>query len=252
MTEPLIFVDSSHPNVRVVTLNRPDKRNALSIELMLELQKIILNISNEPDQRAIILKGAGPVFCAGLDLYEALDDESARTSADTIARTFQILHDCHLVTIAAVHGGAFAGGAGLMSACDLAVAAEGTRFAFPETRRGLVPALVAALLKPQIGDRHLRELLLLGEPIDTQTAHRMGLINRVVPSNELDATALKMASQASQGTQNAIHLTKELLSHLRPQTFETHLRKALNFHLKARSSEEAKSRIETFFNEKRE
>ncbi len=247
MTEPLVFVDRSHPHVRVVTLNRPEKRNALSIELMLALQEAVLKICKEPDQRAIILKGAGPVFCAGLDLSEALQEDSARNSAETVARTFQVLHDAPLVTIAAVHGAVYAGGAGIMCACDLAIATEGTQFAFPETRRGLVPALVTALLRRQVNDRHLRELLLLGEPITADTAFRMGLINRIVAANELNSTALKMASEAIQGAPDATRLTKELISQLRPQTFELQLRKSLNFHLKARASDEAKARIEAFF-----
>ena len=251
MNEPLIFIDSSHPHVRVLTLNRPEKRNALSIELMLELQQAILKVSREPEQRAIILKGAGPVFCAGLDLSEALEEQSARTSAETVARTFQVLHDTPLVTIAAVHGASFAGGAGLMCACDLVVAAQGTQFAFPETRRGLVPALVTALLRRQISDRSLRELVLLGEAIDAETALRLGLVNRVVAANELDGAALKMASQAAQGAPEATRLTKELIAQLQPQTFELHLRKGLNFHLKARASDEAKARIEAFFQNKK-
>jgi len=251
MTEPLVFIDSSHPHVRVLTLNRPAKRNALSIKLMLELQEAVIKIAKESDQRAIILKGAGELFCAGLDLSEALEDASARLSAETVARTFQILHEASLVTIAAVHGAAYAGGAGLMCACDFVVAAQGTYFAFPEIRRGLVPALVSTLLRRQIGDRHLRELLLLGEPIDADTAFRIGLVNRVVALNELDGAALKMATQVTLGAPEAMRLTKELISQLQPQTFEVHLRKALNFHLKARSSDEAKVGIETFFQQKR-
>ncbi len=247
MSEPLVFVDDSHPSLRLVTLNRSETQNALSIELMLALQEAIVKITKEPDQRAIILKGAGPIFCAGLDLCEALEEGSARASAEVLARTFQILYDCPLVTIAAVHGAAQASGAGLLCACDLIVAAKGAKFAFPETHYGLVPALAATLLRRQVSERHLRELLFLGEPIDADTAFKIGLINRVVPPNELETTALKMALQASQGSAQATRLTKELIAQLQPQTFELRLRKALNFHLQARASEEAKARIEACF-----
>src|SRR2546423_7748075 len=127
---PVVLIEKHSPQVTVLTLNRPERRNALSIQLLSELVAAIKVASDEPRERILILRGAGAAFCTGLDLKEAADQTKAHAAADMVARTLVALSQTRLVTLAAVHGAAVAGGAGIMSACDYVVAAEGTEIGY--------------------------------------------------------------------------------------------------------------------------
>lgn len=238
--------------VTITTLNRPHRRNALSIELMSELVATIERANKDSSQRVIILRGAGEGFCAGLDLKEAQERGSHESSAKSVATMLRAVHESNLVTIAAVHGHAMAGGAGLMAACDLAVAAAGTKVGYPEVRRGLVPALVSTLLRHQVGERRLRELFLVAEPITAERAYEMGLINRIVSggAQQVLDEAMKLASSIAEGAPGALAATKRLLAQLRASTLDQDLQAALVFHEHARSGDEAAEGI-TAFTEKR-
>ena len=194
----------------------------------------------------MILRGAGPAFCSGLDLDEAAQAELAERSAQCVARTFQTVADLPLVTIAAVHGAAYAGGAGLMACCDFIVAADDLRICFPEVRRGLVPALAAVVLRARLRDGDLRELLLLAEPIDAQRALRMGLVDRVVPGDQLMAAARAIAATILRGGPRAIRQTKRLLVDLDPADREQLFARALEFHKQARLGAEAREGLAAF------
>src|SRR4051812_1647637 len=121
---PVVLVEKLTPQITVLTLNRPERRNSLTIELLNELCAAIKVASDQANERVLILRGAGASFCTGLDLKEAQDQSKAHATAEMVARTLVELSQTRLVTIAAVHGAAVAGGAGLMSACDYVVAAE--------------------------------------------------------------------------------------------------------------------------------
>src|SRR5881398_1669137 len=190
---PVVLVEKQSPQITVVTLNRPERRNSLTIELLNELISAVKVASDQPNERVLILRGAGAAFCTGLDLKEAADQTKAHATAEMVAKTLITLAETRLVTIAAVHGAAVAGGAGIMSACDFVVAAEKTKIGYPEVRRGLVAGLVMTFLRRQIGERNLRELVLGGELIDAARAKEMGLVNRVVPQEDLMMEALKFA-----------------------------------------------------------
>src|SRR5436190_18794199 len=155
---PVVLVEKKTPQITVVTLNRPERRNALSIQLLTELIASIKLASDETRERIVILSGAGAAFCTGLDLKEAQDQTKAHATADLVAHVLGALNEARPVTIAAVHGAAVAGGAGIMSACDYVVAAEGTKIGYPETRRGLVAGLVMTFLRRQLRERDMREL----------------------------------------------------------------------------------------------
>ena len=148
---PVVLVEKQTPQITVVTLNRPERRNALTIELMNELIAAIESAAADPAQRILILRGAGKAFCTGLDLQEAAKAEP-HVTAETVARTLLALAETRLITIATVHGAAVAGGAGIMSACDFVIAAERTKIGYPEVRRGLVAALVMTFLRRQVRD----------------------------------------------------------------------------------------------------
>ena len=183
----------------MVTLNRPERRNALTLELLTELCAAINVASEQPEQRVLILRGAGGAFCAGLDLKEAADQTKAHATAEMVANTLVAISQTRLVTIApAVHGAAVAGGAGIMSACDFVVAAR-TKIGYPEVRRGLVAGLVMTFLRRQIGERNMRELLFSGELMNVARAKEIGLVNRVVAPDDVMNEAKKFAASVLQG-----------------------------------------------------
>lgn len=233
-----------------ITLNRPEKRNALNIALLEQLCKSIHETTRMVNQRAIVISGNGPVFCAGMDLKEASHHENINPLANLIAKALASLYSSPLITIAAVNGAAIAGGAGLMSACDLVLAASDAKIGYPEIRHGLVAAQVSTLLVRQVSWRTVRELLLLGELIDSKRALEIGLINRIVPSKELLKTAFELATEAAKHAPEATAETKRLLSALEPHSINDDLRVAIGIHRKARRSHAAKVGIQSFLEKK--
>jgi methylglutaconyl-CoA hydratase len=244
---PAAILTAADGPVTTVTLNRPDKRNALNVPLLDQLCAAIASADADPGQRILILRGAGKVFCSGLDLEEAVDESRAHASADLVARTLRLLATTRLVTIAGVQGAAVAGGAGIMSACDFAVATRDAKFGYPEVRRGLVPALIMTFLRRQLRERDARELLLLGKMIDAAHAESIGLINRVVADEKALATEIRsIVSSLRQGGPEALSETKKLLLELWPMPMNTDLDRAHAYHLSARNSEEAIEGIAAF------
>src|SRR6184192_2480607 len=247
---PVVLIEKQTPQITVVTLNRPDRRNALTIELLTELQAAIKIASEQPEQRVLILQGAGAAFCTGLDLKEAADHTKAHATAEMVVNTLIAISETRLVTIAAVHGAAVAGGAGIMSACDFVVAAERTRIGYPEVRRGLVAGLVMTFLRRQISERNMRELLFSGDLIYAERAKEIGLVNRVVAQNDLMPEALKFAASVLQGAPGAVAQTKRLIDELWWHSVKDDVDLALRYHMQARESAEAREGIAAF-NEKR-
>jgi len=243
---PVVLVEKQTPQITLITLNRPERRNALTIELMSELASAIETVATDPNQRVLILRGAGKAFCTGLDLEAAADSSKAHATAEMVARLLLALAETHLVTIATVHGAAVAGGAGIMSACDFVIAAEQTKIGYPEVRRGLVAGLVMTFLRRQLRERDLRELLLMSELIDAQRAQEIGLVNRVVPPGELETTAQQIAAAVLQGAPGAITNSKRLLEELWSSSVADDVAIALRHHMEARESDEAKEGIAAF------
>lgn len=246
----VVLVEKQTPQITVLTLNRPERRNSLTIELLNELTAAINVASDQPEARVVILRGAGAAFCTGLDLKEAADQTKAHATAEMVAKTLVAIADTRLVTIAAVHGAAVAGGAGIMSACDFVVAAEKTKIGYPEARRGLVAGLVMTFLRRQVSERNLRELVLGGELIDAERAREIGLVNRVVVRDEVMNEAQKFAESVLQGAPTAIAQTKRLIEELWPTSVKEDVARALTHHMQARKSDEAREGIAAF-NEKR-
>jgi methylglutaconyl-CoA hydratase len=247
---PVVLVEKESPQITVVTLNRPERRNALTLELLTELCSVVNVASEQREQRVLILRGAGAAFCTGLDLKEAADTTKAHATAEMVANTLVALSQTRLVTIAAIHGVAVAGGAGIMSACDFVVAAEGTKIGYPEVRRGLVAGLVMTFLRRQVGEHNLRELLFSGELIDAGRAKEIGLVNRVVASDDVMSEAKKFATSVLQGAPGALAQTKRLVEELWWHSVKEDVDLALKYHMQARESEEAREGIAAF-NEKR-
>jgi methylglutaconyl-CoA hydratase len=247
---PVVLIEKQSPQITVVTLNRPQRRNSLTIELLNELVASIKVASDQADERVLILRGAGAAFCTGLDLKEAADQKTAHITAELVAKALITLAETRLVTIAAVHGAAVAGGAGIMSACDFVVAAEKTKIGYPEVRRGLVAGLVMTFLRRQVDERNMRELVLGGELIDAERAREIGLVNRVVAPDQLMSEAQKFADSVLQGAPNALTQTKRLIEELWSTSVEEDIDLALKHHMRARESAEAREGIAAF-NERR-
>jgi methylglutaconyl-CoA hydratase len=241
--------------VTVLTMNRPDRRNALSRALLAELRDVIDQISSDKHVRSVVLTGAGPAFCSGMDLQEAAAmDDAADAQQQTIATLQEFadllerLHTLPQATIAALNGDALAGGAGLMAACDVAVAAENARIGYPEVRRGLVPAIVIHDLTRQLGDRRTRQLLLSGELITCRTAHEWGLVNILAESDRCLPVAIEVAGSFAQCAPSAVATTKRLLDEAASRPHD--LRGAAAISAAIRLSDEAREGI-LAFNEKR-
>src|SRR5436190_9281418 len=242
----VVLVEKQSPQITILTLNRPERRNALTIELMTELTAAIETAGADPGQRVLVLRGAGKAFCTGLDLEEAAITEKAHVSAATVGRMLLALANTRLVTIAIVHGAAGAGGAGIMSACDFVIAAERTKIGYPEVRRGLVPGLVMTFLRRQLRERDLRELVFAGELIEAERAREIGLVNRVVPATELANEARAIASSVLQGAPGALTNSKRLLEELWSSSVKEDIDSALRYHMEARESPESKEGIAAF------
>jgi methylglutaconyl-CoA hydratase len=247
---PVVLIEKQTPQTTVVTLNRPERRNALTLDLLNELTAAVKAASEQPQERVLILRGAGAAFCTGLDLKEAADQTKAHATAELVANTLVTLSQTRLVTIAAVHGAAVAGGAGIMSACDFVIAAERTKIGYPEVRRGLIAGLVMTFLRRQVGERNMRELLLGSELIDAERAKKIGLVNRVVAQEDLMNEAQKFAESVLQGAPDALAQTKRLIEELWWRSVKEDVDRALRYHLQARESSEAREGIAAF-NEKR-
>jgi methylglutaconyl-CoA hydratase len=252
MTEPLVRYESRRPAV-LLTINRPDKRNALNRDLIAALTAAFEQARDDDEARCVLLTGAGPAFCAGMDLAElASTIDAARdvvwTDALNLARLFDLIYTSPKPTIAVVNGPAVAGGAGLVSVCDLAVASPAAKFGYPEVRRGLVAAMVMPHLLRHVGERLARWLLLTGELIDATEAQRAGLINAVVPAEELLPTADRWARSLAEGGPQALATTKDLLQQLSRQALS--VEEAARGSAEPRLTDECRAGLRAFFDKK--
>lgn len=207
---------TDNPPVRTITLNRPERRNAMTREMQTELIDV-LGQTGAGEFRVLILTGAGEAFCSGLDLSElqSMRDKTAeehRADAERIARLFVTLNELPIPTIAAVHGPAIAGGTGLAMICDFTLATPTAKFGFTEVRIGFVPALVSAYLSLQMGDKRCRDLLLTGRLFDAEEALKLGLVNEIVGLGDLMARADKLAQALLANSPESLKATKRLLA----------------------------------------
>ena len=236
----------------ILTINRADRRNALSRALIAALHEAVDRVADDPKVRAVVLTGAGPVFCAGMDLAELQESLGAKPDetpvwddALRLGRLYDRLYALPKPTIAAVNGAAVAGGAGLVSVCDLAVGVPAAKFGYPEVRRGLVAAMVLPHLMRHVGERMARYLLLTGELIDAEAACAAGFVNLVVPPEKLIDRALTWARACAEGGPRALGLTKELLTRFSRQAVS--IEEAAHASAAPRLTEECRRGLEAFF-----
>lgn len=242
--------------VLLVRLNRPQARNALNAELVARLHAVLEAAQRDETVRCVVLGGAGRVFSAGADLKAlhslgAASSEENRADSQRLADLLHLIYTSRLPVVAAVEGAAVAGGAGLASACDLVVAGEGARFGYTEVRLGFVAAVVMVFLLRSVGEKHARELLLTGRLVPAGEAHRIGLVNEVVPDGDAEARALELAAEIARNSRTALATTREMLSVLPGMGLEESLRYAAGVNAWTRTTADLKEGVAAFL-EKRE
>ena len=242
--------------VLTITMNRPDKRNALNPELMEDLTHAFLAGGDDPACRVMLLTGAGSAFCAGLDLdhletLRAKTPEEHRIDSERIARLLRTLYDTPKPTIAAVNGAAIAGGMGLATICDFTLAVPEAKFGYTEVQIGFVPAIVSAFLRGQIGDKRSRDLLLTGRLIKAPEAYDLGLITRVVSEQDLMDESRRLAATLLRNSPAAMQATKRLLSEHAHHHLDQEMESAVAANAEARTTEDFKEGIRAFL-EKRQ
>jgi methylglutaconyl-CoA hydratase len=243
-------------SVRILTLNRPAVRNALSADLRGALAEALDEAAADEATRAVVLTGAGEAFCAGLDLRE-LEGMSERSTEENradsrgLADLLLQLATFPKPVVAAVNGPAVAGGAGLVTACDLAVMDRNARIGYTEARIGFVAALVSVFLVRQVGDKHARDLLLSARLVTAEEAAAMGLVNEVATPGQALAAAVDRARGLARNAPGSLTLTKTLLAAVPSMSLEDGLRYALEVNVAARERDELHEGVRAFL-EKRE
>src|SRR5213594_4969666 len=191
--------------IATVTMNRPDQRNAMNTAMLVGLRAAFDDLDTRRDVRVVLVRGAGPAFCAGMDLKEMESRGSARDPEGDVVGVLQRVERSRHPTIALVHGDAIAGGCELALHCDLRVMADAARIGMPLARIGLiVPFTLGQKLLEIIGPAHTRHLLFTGRPIDARRAHEIGMVHQVVPAGELEAATSQLAQSIARNAPLAL------------------------------------------------
>ncbi|KPP95957.1 MAG: methylglutaconyl-CoA hydratase LiuC [Bacteroidetes bacterium HLUCCA01] len=237
-----------------ITLNRPEKRNALSRGLVEALHNVFQEIENREDIRAVLLTGAGEAFSAGADLAALKQLQSATyqenlEDSQALAAMFQQVYRCSKPVIGAINGHAIAGGCGLATLCDITIAADTARFGYTETRIGFVPALVSRFVLAKIGETQARRLLLSGILIDAQEAAKIGLVTECVPEHAFQGRVDWWCEVfRHQVSPQAVSRTLEVLREVPAKNWNDALRYAAEVNARARGTEDCKKGIAAFLN----
>jgi methylglutaconyl-CoA hydratase len=232
-----------------ITLNRPEKRNAMNPELLAELRTAFATAEKDASVRVILLRGAGKDFCAGLDLKalhqsdEVLDHMA---SARALAELYLAMRRHPKPIIAAVHGRAIGGGCGLATASDLVVATDASEFRYPEVNLGFIAAIVMSLLRRLVGEKRAFEIIALGDSIPATTALQLGIVNHVYPEAEFDAQVDAYAAKLASKSASAISLTKDLFYHIDGMTFEAAIHAGLYGNALSRMTPDARKGFDQF------
>lgn len=250
MSELLISTENS---IRFLTLNRPEKRNALNDGLIAELKDALRAIGEDGSLRAVVIRGAGKDFCSGADLsaLQKISESSYEENledARSLADLFVMMRRLAIPVIAAVHGRALAGGCGLATACDLVIAANTARFGYPEVKIGFVPAMVAAILRRNLGEKKSFEMLTQGFEFSAEDAHALGLVNRLVSEDDLETAVADFAAVYTKVSGSAVQMTKKLIYDIDGDTFETAVEKGIKTNAEARMTDDCKKGIAKFLN----
>src|SRR5687767_5487546 len=234
-----------------ITLNRPEKRNALNDELIAEIKRSLEQASDDETVRAIVITGAGKDFCSGADLsaLQKIAQASMSDNADdarSLLDLFLQIRQIRVPVVAAVRGRALAGGSGLATACDLVLASENARFGYPEVKIGFVPAMVLAILRRNVSEKRAFELITRGEEIDAARAKEIGLVNQVFSDEAFEAKVERYVAEFERVSRSAVMLTKRLLYQMDGMTFDAALQAGADVNTIARTTEDCQAGIARF------
>lgn len=237
--------------VRTLTLNRPEKRNALNDALVSALGSAFREADEDKGLRAVVVRGAGKDFCSGADLsalqkIAGASYEENLEDAKSLAEVFAMPRRMKIPVIAAVHGRALAGGCGLATACDIVLSTETAVFGYPEVKIGFVPAIVTAFLRRNVAEKRAFELLTRGFEFTAKEANFLGLVNRIFPDEGFDAAVLEYASHYSKLSSSAVQLTKHLLYRMDNLAFDDSIAVGSEVNAEARMTEDCQKGIARF------
>jgi methylglutaconyl-CoA hydratase len=240
-----------------VTLNRPEKRNALNDELVAGLKAALRESDAREDVRAVLLKGAGADFCSGADLSALRKIAEGSVSdnfedARSLMELYALIRRVRVPVVAAVRGRALAGGCGLATACDLVLASASARFGYPEVRIGFVPAMVMAILRRNVSEKRAFELVARGAEISAAEAERAGLVNRVYEDEEFESGAEAYVADFARVSRSAVVLTKRLLYQMDGLGFDDALRTGADLNTIARMTEDCRAGVARFLSKSKE
>ncbi len=241
--------------VATITLNRPDKRNAISFELIDDLLRA-LNEVEASDAIVLILTGAGKAFSSGMDLDSlktliGRSPEQNLQDSETMVRLFRTVYEFPKVTIAAVNGAAIAGGTGLALLCDFTLAVPEAKFGYTEVRIGFVPAIVSTFLLRQVGEKQARDLLLTGRIIGAEEAARMGLVNEIVAPEGLITRARELAALLMENSPASLRATKKLLNDHARAELDTQIGAAVRENAAIRTTADFREGVTSFLEKRK-
>jgi methylglutaconyl-CoA hydratase len=251
MTYSTIEIQAKH-GVAVLWLNRPEVRNAFNEDMIAELTSAFAELDADPAVRAVVLAGRGKVFCAGADLdwmkrMGEMDFEENRKDALAFGAMLKALHALKKPTIARVHGAAFAGGMGLIAACDMAAASVDTEFAVSEVRLGLTPATISPYVLAAMGERAARRYFLTAERFSAAEAYRIGFVQEIAQPDELDGTVNAILGEIVQGAPGAHAVTKDLIRAVAHRSLDSSLLENMATRIAtARASDEGREGVRAF------
>ncbi len=248
MNEVLITYSDS---IRIITLNRPEKRNALNDDLIAALKDALREADEDESLRCIVIRGAGKDFCSGADLASLQKIATASyeenvEDARSLAELFLLIRNVRIPVIAAVHGRALAGGCGLATACDLVVATRDARFGYPEVKIGFVPAMVAAILRRNLGEKKSFELLTQGSEYTAEEAVALGLVNRTFDEEDFENAVLEYAAVYTNVSRSAVEMTKHLLYSIDGHNITDAIEQGVETNARARMTNDCKIGIAKF------
>jgi methylglutaconyl-CoA hydratase len=246
---PVLFAVEG--SVALVTLNRPEKRNALNDALIAGLKQALRDADADDRVRAVLVGGAGADFCSGADLsaLQKISESSITENledARSLMELFTLVRRVRVPVVAAVRGRALAGGCGLATSCDIVLAARGARFGYPEVKIGFVPAMVMAILRRNVSEKRAFELAARGAEISAEEAERFGLVNHVYDDDAFEAEVETFMVGFEKVSRSAVMLTKRLLYHTDGMTFDAALQSGVDINAVARMTEDCRRGIARF------
>ncbi|MDQ3744695.1 MAG: enoyl-CoA hydratase-related protein [Acidobacteriota bacterium] len=237
--------------VALVTLNRPEKRNALNDALVAGLKRALRDADEREDVRAVLVTGAGADFCSGADLsaLQKISESSAVENledAQSLSELFALIRRVRVPVVAAVRGRALAGGCGLATACDIVLASTSARFGYPEVKIGFVPAMVMAILRRNVSEKRAFELITRGAEVSAAEAERIGLVNHVFEDDFFETQVERYVAGFEQVSRSAVVLTKRLLYQMDGMSFDAALQAGADVNTIARMTEDCRAGIARF------